>query len=256
MMRKIFWDNPYQRILLTKVASINHNDVLFKETIAYSFSGGQESDKATVNNIHILNSRMEKNNIYYTLPEAHGLSANDEIKMEIDWPRRNRLMRLHFACELILVIINRKFGNKSISDDIKPEEIDHLGIVKTGAHIAEHKARIDFKLDDNISTLFPEILTEYNRIIKADLPIEKGFTDEANQIRYWRIQNFATIPCGGTHVKSTSEVGLVNLKRERCGKGQERINIILCDNTPSSEGYEPAVNGGVKLRKNGEQFQI
>ena len=38
-MRKVFWDNPYQITLTTKVASVNGNQLLFEETIIYSFSG-------------------------------------------------------------------------------------------------------------------------------------------------------------------------------------------------------------------------
>ncbi len=100
-----------------------------------------------------------------------------------------------------------------------PEDIDAVGIVKTGAHIAEDKARIEFKLDENISNLFADILTEYNRIIDSDLPIVTGFFDAVTQRRYWRIEGFATVPCGGTHVRSTTEVGHVELKRECRGKG-------------------------------------
>lgn len=37
------------------------------------------------------------------------------------------------------------------------------------------------------------------------------------------------VPCGGTHVKSTKEVGFVALKRSRSGKGIERIEIKLVD---------------------------
>lgn len=55
-MRKIFWDNPYQYTLTTKVAAVDRNKLLFEETIAYSFAGGQESDKAHVNEILILDS--------------------------------------------------------------------------------------------------------------------------------------------------------------------------------------------------------
>jgi Ser-tRNA(Ala) deacylase AlaX len=233
-MKKVFWENPYQYTLYTTVASVNANELLFNETIAYSFSGGQESDKATINGIPIISSKMEAGNIYYTIPEGHSFSVSDKIKMEIDWPRRNRLMRLHFACELILVIINRLFGHKNPNEELQPEEIDHIGIIKIGAHIAEDKARIDFKLDQNISEYFPTILSEYNRIIQADLLIETGFSDEKNQIRYWRIKDLATVPCGGTHVKSTREVGFVNLKRERAGKSVERIKIMLEEPNPTS----------------------
>lgn len=224
-MRKVFWDNPYQTELTTKIASINGNEVLFDETIIFSFCGGQESDTATVNDIPILSSRMEGNLIYYTLPDGHGLKPGDDIIQRIDWPRRNRLMRLHFAAELILEIVTQKYG-----------------LEKVGAHIAEAKSRIDFKADANISAHFPEILQKYNAIIAADLLIEKGFTDEATQRRYWKIDGFAQVPCGGTHVRTTSEVGLVSLKRDRPGKGIERIEIRLVNTMPSKEENEPSIS--------------
>lgn len=209
-MRKIFWDNPYQYNLMTRVTSINANRILFDETSAFSFSGGQESDKASINGINILNSEIDGNLIYYILPEDHGLSVGDEVTMEIDWPRRYRLMRLHFAAELVLELVTRK-----------------LGVEKIGAHIAETKARIDFFYDRNISTSFEHLLNEYNEIIAKDVPIKTGFSDEERQRRYWKIENFAQVPCGGTHVKSTAEVGYVTLKRVNIGGGKERIEIKL-----------------------------
>lgn len=234
-MRKVFWDNPYQTTLLTTVAAVNGNEVIFNETIAYTFSGGQESDSAKVNGIEVLSSRKDnqKHLIYYTFPENHNFYVNQNVKMEIDWSRRNKLMRLHFACELILVLINRLFGGKKSGEELAPEEIDNLGIKKTGAHISEKDARIDFSIAENISQYFAAILKQYDEIIKADLPIEKGYLDEKNQIRYWKVAGLATIPCGGTHVKSTAEVGHVTLKREKVGKNVERIRITLSENERS-----------------------
>ena len=130
--------------------------------------------------------------------------------MEIDWPRRFRLMRLHFAAELILELVTNK-----------------LGIEKIGAHIAETKARIDFVFDKNISPYLEGILSEYNDIIKRNEMIKTGFSDVLNQRRYWEIEGFARVPCGGTHVKSTAEVGFVSLKRVNIGGGKERIEIKL-----------------------------
>jgi Ser-tRNA(Ala) deacylase AlaX len=209
-MRKVFWKNPYQQSLETKVASVEGNELLFEETIAYSFSGGQESDKAYINDFPILGSRIEGILIYYTLPEGHGLSVGEKVTMTIDWARRYRLMRLHFAAELVLEIITQKF---------------HLE--KVGAHIAETKARIDFVYPQHISALFEDILKEYDAIINADKTIETGYSDTQKQRRFWKIERFAQVPCGGTHVKSTKEVGFVTLKRSRSGKGIERIEIKL-----------------------------
>ena len=217
-MKKVFWHNPYQRSLDTKVLEVENDKILLEETIAYSFSGGQESDKGTINNFSILNSEIKNNLIYYFLPEGHGLLKGDPVKMEIDWQRRYRLMRLHFAAELVLEIVTKNFN-----------------LQKTGAHIAEHKSRIDFMFNGHISTLFDQILSEYNKIIKNDELIQTGFSDMEKQRRYWKIEGFAQVPCGGTHVRSTSEVGFIKLKRDRCGKKDnipvERIEITLLDNS-------------------------
>lgn len=213
-MKKVFWENPYQRSSTTKVASVEGNKILFEETIAYSFAGGQESDKATVNGIPILDSKMEGPLIYYTLPEGHALSVGDEVIMEIDWPRRHRLMRLHFAAELVLEIVTQKYG-----------------LEKIGAHIAQTKSRIDFISATSISPNLADILAQYNAIIAANLPIEKGYSDISTQRRYWKIDGFAQVPCGGTHVNTTDEVGFVTLKREHPGKSVERIEIRLIDDS-------------------------
>lgn len=209
-MKKVFWDDPYKHTLNTKVIAIKGNEVLLAETIAYSFSGGQESDKAFINEVEIIGSRMEGDLIYYILPDNHGLSEYDEVEMTIDWQRRYRLMRLHFAAELILELVTKKFAFE-----------------KVGARISESKARIDFKSEANISAIFDGLLREYNQIIEADCLIKTGFSDVATQRRFWKIDGFASVPCGGTHVKSTGEVGYVSLKRSHPGKEIERIEIRL-----------------------------
>jgi len=209
-MRKVFWNNPYQCQLITHVSSVNGNRISFDETIAFSFSGGQESDKASVNGMNVVSSEIEGNLIYYTLPEDHGLVVGDKVTMEIDWPRRYKLMRLHFAAELVLELVTKK-----------------LNLEKIGAHIAETKARIDFIYDKNISPFLESLLTEYNQIIEKDAQIKTGFSDVLKQRRYWEIEGFSKVPCGGTHVKSTAEVGFVTLKRVNIGGGKERIEIRL-----------------------------
>ncbi len=237
-MKKVFWDNPYQRTLRATVIQSIGNELLFDKTIAYSFSGGQESDKATVNDIPILNSRMDDFDIRYTLPDNHGFSVGDSVLMKIDWTRRNKLMRYHFACESILVLVNRYFGKKPDGVELRPEEIDVIGPLKKGAHMSADSARVDFEFPTNISEHLPAIQALYDKIIGGDMPIEKGYLNEAEQIRFWRIPGLAMVPCGGTHVQSTREVGKVTLKREKSSKGVERIRIKLVDETPTHPGEE------------------
>jgi Ser-tRNA(Ala) deacylase AlaX len=57
--------------------------------------------------------------------------------------------------------------------------------------------------------------------------IVSAFSDEENEQRYWEIVGFARMPCGGTHLRRTGEVGELELKRKNIGKGKERIEIYL-----------------------------
>ncbi|MBA3239491.1 MAG: hypothetical protein H0T62_14270 [Parachlamydiaceae bacterium] len=108
-MKKIFWDNPYQQSLETKVSQVDGNEIVFAETIGFSECGGQENDVVTVNDIRALSSRMDRCApflIYYTFPEGHGFALGTNVTMKIDWLRRNRLMRLpHKVNELSSVFV-------------------------------------------------------------------------------------------------------------------------------------------------------
>lgn len=123
-------------------------------------------------------------------------------------------MRLHFAAELVLELVLRK-----------------LKLEKIGAHIAETKARIDFFCDKNISFIFENILDDYHEIIQKNQRILTGFSDVQTQRRFWEIEGFSKVACGGTHVRTTSEVGFISLKRQNIGAGKERIEIKLLDDS-------------------------
>lgn len=73
----------------------------------------------------------------------------DNVSMEINWPRRNRLMRLHFTCELILVLMNCLFNKTPDGKELRPEEIDTV-TKKSSLHMPEDGARVDFECAMNI----------------------------------------------------------------------------------------------------------
>ena len=211
MTKKIFWENPYQTSLDTTVTTINGPDVTVHSTIFFAFSGGQESDKGTIGGLPVLAARKDGLEIIYTLPEYHGLPPGEPVRMEIDWLRRYRLMRLHFAAELVLELFYKKLA----------------GVGKVGAHIAEEKARIDFTWPESISPMLPLFTAEANSMIEADLQIKSAFEDERNERRYWEINGYSRVPCGGTHLRRTGEIGPIKLKRNNIGRGKERVEIYL-----------------------------
>ena len=51
------------------------------------------------------------------------------------------------------------------------------------------------------------------------------YSDRGTERRFWEVADFARVPCGGTHLKRTAEVGAIRLKRKNTGKGKERVEI-------------------------------
>ena len=120
--------------------------------------------------------RAEKRDteIYYTLEGPHDLKAGNEAIIKIDWTKRYRLMRLHFAAEIVLELVYQLFGRP----------------IKLGANISEEKARIDFLWEGRISDVFPTLLERAGKIIQEDLPIRSEFSDREKEQRYWEIEGF------------------------------------------------------------------
>lgn len=211
MTRKNFWSDPYLTALEATVTTVSGSSITLSETIFFAFSGGQESDMGSIAGQKVISAQKNGLDIVYTLADNHGLVVGQAALVEIDWDRRYRLMRLHFAAELVLELFYKNL----------------VGVNKVGAHIAQDKARIDFAWPESISPLLPQIEAAANSIISANMQIKTGFDDEPNERRYWEIDGFSRVPCGGTHVRKTGEVGPIKLKRNNRGRGNERVEIYL-----------------------------
>jgi alanyl-tRNA synthetase len=211
MTLRHFWTDPYATELDARVLAVADTDVELDRTIFFAFSGGQESDAGSIGGMQVMAARLEDERIVYTMPSGHGLRVGDAVRVRIDWERRYRLMRLHFAAELVLEIVCQTLQ----------------GIEKIGAHIAADKARIDFAWPASIAPLLPGVQRRAAAIAAADLPIRSAFSDEPGRRRYWEVDGVARVPCGGTHLRRTGEVGALLLKRRNVGKGKERVEIRL-----------------------------
>ena len=211
MTKKVFWQDPYLTRLDTSITSVSGNHITVAETIFYAFAGGQESDAGTIGAYPVREARKDGLEIVYTLDDTHNLHPADPVTMTIDWERRYRLMKLHFAAEIVLELSYRSL-----------KEVE-----KIGAHIAQDKSRIDFAWNEPITPLLPALQEQANTLIAADHAIISAFSDETNERRYWEIEGFARVACGGTHLKRTGEIGAIRLKRNNIGKGKERIEIYL-----------------------------
>ena len=82
----------------------------------------------------------------------------------------------------------------------------------------------------NLMEKLQETINENPSLASSFVNFAKEFSDKyGDTVRVVEIPGFSIELCGGTHVKSTAEVGFIKLKRERNGKNVERVYITLDD---------------------------
>jgi len=215
MTKKLFWDDPYQTECTAKVTSLNNNKVKLDQTIFYAFSGGQLSDEGTIGGIKVLEAKKEGDkediiDIEYTLEQEPSFKVGDTVQVKIDAERRAKLRRLHSAAHIVYYITIAVLGKVKVN----------------GSEIQPEKARMDFGYEESIIEKIPVIEKMTNTFIAGNHPIVMKPDHDKPDLRWWTCETWK-MPCGGTHVKNTSDIGPLRLVRKNKGKGRERIEMYL-----------------------------
>ena len=232
----LFRDDAYLKSAEADVVAVNERGgVILDRTIFYATSGGQPGDigfieRADASRVAIaatVTGETKDEIIHVPAPEQPVLTVGDRVRLAIDWERRHLLMRMHAACHLLTVVC--------------PFPI-------TGAAVSEDDSRVDFDMPD-ASFNKEDVTARLMELVRADHPIfTRLITDEelaanpglvksknvrppagTGKIRLVCIGDNATVdsqPCGGTHVKSTGEVGEIHIgKIEKKGRENRRFRI-------------------------------
>ncbi|MBU1111391.1 MAG: alanyl-tRNA editing protein [archaeon] len=218
--KKLFWEDPYQTECKAKVTSIDGNKVKLDQTIFFAFSGGQESDSGTIAGYNVLNAVKlgDKENIIdieYELElkesgESINLKVGDEIEVKIDAEKRMKLMKLHSAAHAVYYFMIEAIGKHKI----------------IGSNITSDKARVDFAYEKSIGEVLLEVEEKVNVFMAEGHAIESKDDENNPDLKWWTCSGWK-MPCGGTHVKNTSEIGNIQLKRKNLGAGKERVEVLL-----------------------------
>jgi len=237
-MNALYMDDSYIREFEAKVVSVTKGGedkffVVLDRTAFYPNSGGQPHDTG----------KIVKNGVEYPVVyvgkfsgkishevSKEGLKEGDVVKGIIDWERRYKLMRMHTAAHLISEIFHKE-----------------TEALITGNQLGLEHSRIDFSLENFDREMMKEYFTKANEIVSKDLKVKTYFLprEEAMKIeditklanalppdvknlRIVEIGNFDMQADGGTHVRSTKEIGRIEfLKAENKGKNNRRVYFRL-----------------------------
>ena len=230
----LFRDDAYLRSATARVVAFDDRGIELDRTVFYPQGGGQAGDtgalvRANGERIAIASTRKADafdGVLHVPAPGAALPAVGETLTLEIDWPRRYALMRLHTALHVLSCVV------------VAPV---------TGGNIAPDKARLDFDIDMSLLDA-AKIERETNVLISRAIATETVWiTDEeldsrpelvktmsvapprgAGRVRLLRIPGIDLQPCGGTHVGNIGEIGAIRVLRIRSeGKRNRRVEIAL-----------------------------
>ena len=228
MTEELFRNDSYLKELDVIISDITPEGLIFDKTIFYPEGGGQPGDEGFVrsdeNKTRVLGTKYINQKLVHLVEETQDFKKNDKVKLELDWSRRYSHMQVHTCLHLLCSII--------------PYPV-------TGGSIGDGRGRLDFDLETKPNK--EDVLNSLNKLISDDhtISISSITDDELDQnpdlvrtmsvkpprgagiIRMIKIgDNLDFQPCGGTHVKKTSEIKLVkSVKIENKGKMNKRIIV-------------------------------
>ena len=227
---EIFRDDPYKKECEARILDFGDNWIILDQTVFYAEGGGQLGDtgfiKAGKKEIQIENTINEDNKIKHIFNSKFDFEIGDNVTCIIDWERRYKLMKMHTSLHLLCSLVNAKVTGGSVGDgkgrldfnlDFKPnkEELkDNLNGLIQGNH------------DITISWISAEELDNNPNLVKTMSVLPPRTNGSIRMVRIGN--NIDYQPCGGTHVKNTSEIGLVEINKvENKGKLNKRVAISL-----------------------------
>lgn len=239
MTELLFLDDAYLRDFTATVRAVRDGAVALDRTAFYPTGGGQPHDIGALNGVPVLSvdhGREDDRAVWHHLgaPAADsGLTEGSTVEGRIDWERRHRLMRTHTALHVLCGVIWNRWS-----------------VPVTGGNMEPLTARMDFEFDPLPEGFGPAVEESVNAELAAGRPIEVSYLDRSvalrdedlirtkvnliptsvSRIRVVDIVGLDKQADGGTHVRTTDEVGRVRVvKTESKGKGNKRIRIEVLD---------------------------
>jgi len=231
MTEQLFREDAYLKECKAQVSGNDDGAIILDRTVFYPLGGGQPGDTGTFQwdggNAVIIDSRYgEDGEIRHLVADGAALPAvGTEVTATLDWDRRYLHMRMHTALHLLGSVL-------------------HYGV--TGGNISASKSRLDFDMEDTVDK--EQVNADLKSLVDGSHAVScRWISDEeleaqpelvrtmsvqppkgAGQVRLLEIDGVDLQPCGGTHLRNTSEVGAVKVgKVEKKGRRNRRVSILL-----------------------------
>jgi misacylated tRNA(Ala) deacylase len=238
MSDEIFSRDAYKASTDAVVSEVRDDGVVLDRTVFHPRGGGQPGDTGTIRwdggHVRVADTVKAGGDVLHILePGAAVPSVGAAVTAEVDWARRHTLMRTHTALHALSGIVFSDYGAKVTGGNMEPGvarmDFELEGISQAFGREVEAKLNVALQQDHQVHVSF---LPRAAALADPDLIRTKVslIPEHVDPIRVIDIEGLDKQADGGTHVRSTAEVGTVRVvKTESKGKANKRMRIELVE---------------------------
>jgi alanyl-tRNA synthetase len=225
---RLYYDDSRLLEFDATVISVSERDdgqiaVTLDRTAFYPAGGGQPTDTGTLGDARVVDCIDAESDGVLHVIQGSVPEIGDRVHGKIDWPRRLDHLQQHTGQHILSAAFVKLFDAPTHS-----------------FRVLEHECEIDVALDNATDERIEQAVDLANQIIwenrpmtirrvtseeAATLPLRKEPSREG-ELRVIEIDDFDLTPCGGTHAKSTGEVGVIAVRSWERAKGLTRIQFM------------------------------
>ncbi|KAJ2308281.1 hypothetical protein IWW55_000529 [Coemansia sp. RSA 2706] len=195
---------------LAKQLQKHPHAAILKSTVFYPQGGGQPTDcgeiRSASGTLSVAHVFMHDGLVYHQGQLAGALTAGDAVELRVDEDTRRRNARCHSAGHVIFSLVKHYWG-----DSMRERKGHHFS---DGAYVEFDGLLPSTETVDSVQRLVDQVVADDRRVLVT-----------GNQVRVVQVEGFVENPCGGTHVRSTGELGKITIRKIARKSGQNTTKI-------------------------------
>lgn len=229
MSERLYYTDAYTtefEAQVTAITSVNGRPaVLLDQSYFYPTSGGQPYDTGTLGDKAVVDVIVaEQGEVFHILADAlPETMLGARVQGKVDWARRYDHMQQHAGQHLLSQLFFQRVGFETVA-----------------VHFGDTESTLDLETPEITLRQIEEIEAQALALVYRALPIKAYFVSQtelstiplrrppkvSGTVRIVEIDGFDYSACGGTHCRTTAEVGPIKLTKAERRRGQVRITFL------------------------------
>jgi alanyl-tRNA synthetase len=217
---RLYYSDSYLSEFRARVAAAEDGGrrVYLDRTAFYPTSGGQPFDVGTLGSVAVVEVADEGDRVAHLLESP---LPSDEVEGRVNWSRRFDHMQQHTGQHLLSAVFEELYGIATLSF--------HMGAETSTIDVAaasldpERIERVEERCAEIVAQARPVTVTYEDAATAAGLRKE---SQRSGTLRIVSIQDVDRSACGGTHVRSTAEIGPVLIRKLDKIRGNVRVEFV------------------------------